>query len=204
MRFLFLIPALALLSGCGEKWGSAAPYRPESEAPIPVAMPANAPFIGQQFLATDQSRDVAGHLGIDFWSDHGTPIIATAPGRVVRVFFDPAYGRRITVDHGTDENGHRVLSQYFHLSEFEVEVGDVVKRGEPIGRMGASGFLAGFVHLHFEILRGETRSKARGEDPNLFWANGIGRVTCFDPQTSYPDDRFVTVVPLGCRGGKPF
>lgn len=203
MKVLISICALLLLAGCGDKWGDAAPYRPESREPINVVMPGAAPFIGQQFLNRDQNRDIAGHLGTDFWASHSTPIIATAPGRVTRAFFDPAYGRRVTIDHGKDENGQHVLSQYFHLSEFDISVGDRVKRGQQIGNMGASGFLAGFVHVHFEVLRGDTRRRAKAADPNLFWADGIGRVTCFDRNRVYPTDRFVTVVPMPCKGDRP-
>ena len=203
MKYFILAFALVALSACGKKWGDSAPYLPQSKAPIAVEIPPDAPFIGQQYQATDEEQGVPGHLGIDMWGDRGTPVIAAAPGRVTRAFFDPAYGRRITIDHGTDETGQRVLTQYFHMSDFDAEVGDTVLRGEQIGKMGGSGFLGVIIHVHFEVLRGPTRSRARTEDPNLFWEGGVGKVTCFDRNKTYPKDRFVTVSPAVCRGDSP-
>lgn len=197
-RLALALATLVALGGCYDKWGSAVSYVPRSPAPLPVIMPADAPFIGQQFVAR-QEDGTAGHLGIDLWTHVGTPVLAAAPGRVTRAFFDPAYGRRITLDHGLDAGGQRMLTQYFHLSRLDVVQGDKVARGQQIAASGASGVLAGFPHLHFEVLDAASHRAGLARDPHFFWADGTGHVTCFDPARRYTADGFVTTVPLPCR-----
>lgn len=99
-----------------------------------------------------------GHLGTDFAAPVGTPICAVAPGRVVRVRNElDRGGLKVCIDHG--EN---LFSTSNHLSRALVRVGDVVERGQPIGRCGASGleFVLFFPwvapHLHLNLwLNGE-------------------------------------------------
>jgi len=91
------------------------------------------------------------HTGLDFQSAVGTPIMASAQGKVVKSNFDASYGRLIVIDHG---DGY--LSRYAHAQEIYVHDGDLVKRNQIIGLIGTSGRSTG-PHLHFEILKnGET------------------------------------------------
>ena len=130
MRWAILVLAGVILASCNDKWGEIAPYSRFSEAPVELSVPSNAPFVGQQFLVGARP-----HLGIDFWAERMTPVMAAAPGTVTRALFDPAYGRRVAIDHGVDSEGQAVLTQYFHLAEIDVEVGDQVKRGQRIGAL---------------------------------------------------------------------
>lgn len=86
-------------------------------------------------------------LGIDIAMVTGTDIVATKSGVVQFVGGDPwtGYGWHIKIDH---LNGWE--STYAHLSEFFVETGDSVEKGQVIGRSGNSGRSTG-PHLHFEI-----------------------------------------------------
>jgi len=190
--------ALAALAGCADKFGKAVIYRPDNPNPIKVVMSPDAPFIGQEFVG-HRADGSLGHLGVDFWTHVGTPVLAAAPGRVSRALFDPVYGWRITIAHGRDQRGRPIITQYMHMSRLDVARGAVVARGQQIGASGMSGALAGFPHLHFEVLATDVNPAGTAEDPHLFWADGVGRVTCFDPARSYPADRFVTTVPLPCR-----
>lgn len=96
------------------------------------------------------------HNGIDLGAATqgiiGDPILAAGPGNVVGVGSTGryAYGRWIAIDH---ENGLTTL--YAHLSYQGVSVGQSVKRGEAIGRMGNTGFSTG-PHLHFTVYASET------------------------------------------------
>ena len=60
------------------------------------------------------------------------------------------YGNCVLIDHGMG-----ITSLYGHLTDFAVKAGDMVERGQSVGRTGATG-LAGGDHLHFAILVGGT------------------------------------------------
>ncbi len=85
------------------------------------------------------------HHGTDIVASQGTPVIVTAPGTVVRSGFEALMGNYVVVDHGA---GYR--SVYAHLSSRLVEEGDVVDRGEELGKVGATGRATG-PHLHYEV-----------------------------------------------------
>ena len=86
------------------------------------------------------------HWGIDFSAPQGTPIYATADGRVeVQKKFSTNIGWYIKIDHGF---GFKTL--YGHMSRFDVKQGDYVKRGQIIGRVGNTGKSTG-PHLHYEV-----------------------------------------------------
>ena len=87
----------------------------------------------------------AFHAGIDFPGTHGQPILAAADGRVSFVGQRSGYGNVVEVEHG---NG--LMTRYAHLSGFDAKVGQRVKRGARIARMGSTGRSTGD-HLHFEV-----------------------------------------------------
>lgn len=196
-----------MMAGCtASPYGQSITYNARNPAPIVVVMPADAPSITQQFRpAQDTAEDGAttdAHLGLDVHAPRGTPVLAAAAGRVTQSYFDPAYGNAIMVDHGPDENGLRVVTRYLHLSTRGKRRGDVVSRGEQIGGLGATGFLAaGFPHLHFEVLRALPGGGTRAYDPHLFWVEGGGQVTCFDPSREHPALPLRTTYPVMCRSG---
>jgi len=85
------------------------------------------------------------HPGLDISADRGAPVYATADGTIVHAAAYSAYGNLIRIDHGFG-----LESRYGHLSKFEVKAGSKVKRGELIGRVGATG-RATAPHLHYEV-----------------------------------------------------
>jgi len=88
----------------------------------------------------------AHHTGIDFRRAVGEPVQAAATGRVAVAEFFAVRGNVVIVDHG-----HGVFSQYAHLSEFYVQPGQRVYKGQLIGAAGATGRTNG-PHLHFEVI----------------------------------------------------
>jgi murein DD-endopeptidase MepM/ murein hydrolase activator NlpD len=94
-----------------------------------------------------------GHSGLDIAADTGTAILAADDGEVLKAYWnDEGYGGLIVIAH---PSGYETW--YGHLSRLGVEVGERVRRGEQIGRMGSTGFSTG-PHLHFEVRQdGELR-----------------------------------------------
>lgn len=94
-----------------------------------------------------------GHIGTDFACPVGTPIVAGAPGVVLRVSCElDRGGLKVCVDHGEG-----LFTTHNHLSRALVKVGDRVARGEVVGLSGASGveFVLFFPwvapHLHYNV-----------------------------------------------------
>ena len=196
-RIALIALALCLL-GCGSsEQGRAAIYRWPQEK-IEVTMPANAPFMSQQFFAPAGYPTESKHLGFDLRANRGLPILAAAAGRVVRSYYEPLFGNRITIDHGTDESGEQVETHYAHLHVRLVESGQRVARGDQIGTMGSTGLQSLNVHLHFEVRTGRDGQRTEAQDPNLFWMDGVGRFTCFDRAQKYPDQPFRITSPTTC------
>ena len=85
------------------------------------------------------------HTGIDLRAGMGEPIRAAASGTVVYADWRGGYGKCVIIDHGGG-----LATLYAHQSEILVHVGEQVKRGETIGRVGSTGYSTG-PHLHFEV-----------------------------------------------------
>lgn len=85
------------------------------------------------------------HGGVDVARPSGTPILAPADGVVILAAASPftLEGRLLMVDHGMGLN-----SAFLHLSRIDVQVGDVVRRGQTIGAIGMTGRATG-PHLHW-------------------------------------------------------
>lgn len=101
--------------------------------------------------------DNAMHEGVDYMVPEGTPIHASAGGMVVYADTHPQYGNMIEIDHG-----NQVITRYAHASKLLVKVGDVVRRGREIAKVGSTGRSTGN-HLHFEV-----RYKGIAQNPVRF------------------------------------
>jgi len=86
------------------------------------------------------------HTGLDFAGEVGDPILAPNAGVVAWVGQTRRRGNGLVIDHGGG-----VFSGYYHMSEAFLSVGAVVKTGDFIGRIGATGLATG-PHLHWEMI----------------------------------------------------
>ena len=87
------------------------------------------------------------HTGVDYAAPTGTPVRATAAGRVTSLGWNGGYGQAITLKHGGTFS-----TLYGHLSRFRsgLRVGSQVEQGQIIGYVGATGLATG-PHLHYEL-----------------------------------------------------
>ena len=92
------------------------------------------------------SKVLRFHYGIDFGTPIGTPIRAARSGRVIFAGRHGGYGKFIAIEHA---NGYR--TNYAHLQDINIAVGDQVSVADIIGLSGNTGYTTG-PHLHFELL----------------------------------------------------
>ena len=85
------------------------------------------------------------HHAFDIANREGTPIVATAKGRVSFTGRKWLYGKTIIIDHG-----HGMITRYAHCQKILKKKGDIVERGEKIALMGNTGRSTG-PHLHYEV-----------------------------------------------------
>jgi murein DD-endopeptidase MepM/ murein hydrolase activator NlpD len=102
-------------------------------------------------------HEAAMHTGIDFRGEIGEPIHVTAAGTVSIAGWTGGYGKMVEVNHG---NG--LATRYGHLSEIDVSVGDQVRIGQVIGKLGSTGRSTG-PHIHYE-----TRVDGEAVNPQKF------------------------------------
>jgi len=104
----------------------------------------------QYFYKIGKYKSVA-HNGVDFAASVGTTIYSAEDGEVIAVgnqdkyCYKRGFGKFIVIKHNNN-----LTTLYAHLSLQLVNVGDTVKRGDPIGYVGNTGFSTG-PHLHFSV-----------------------------------------------------
>jgi len=95
----------------------------------------SSPFTGRREL----------HKGLDIATRSGTPVIAPADGLVVFAGREGGFGNMVVIDHG-----YGITTRYGHNSSLEVKLGQKVKRGDMIARVGNTGRSTG-PHVHYEV-----------------------------------------------------
>lgn len=95
------------------------------------------------------------HNGIDISVPIGTPVKAIADGKVIKSGSMSGYGIGVVISHG-NINGKIVTSEYGHLSQTCVKLGQTVKQGQIIAKSGKTGDSDG-AHLHLTIREGAYR-----------------------------------------------
>ena len=94
-----------------------------------------SPFTGRREL----------HKGLDIATRSNTPIIAPADGLVVFAGREGGFGNMLIVDHG-----YGIMTRYAHCSSLEAKLGDKIKRGDIVAKVGSTGRSTG-PHLHYEV-----------------------------------------------------
>ncbi len=117
--------------------------------------------------ATSKSGSHAGFKAVDIANSEGTGIYASDSGVVSLASWYSDYGYCIIINHS---DGYQTL--YGHLSYIGVSVGQVVEKGESIGRMGSTGYSTG-PHLHFEIRLNGVREYIPAYFDNMWYGNTV-------------------------------
>ncbi|MES2504922.1 MAG: M23 family metallopeptidase [Myxococcota bacterium] len=93
------------------------------------------PFTGYQAM----------HFGVDIAAPYGTPVHASAPGRVIFVGHSGGLGNLVAIQHSPN-----LITRYGHLSDYFVRSGEWVKRDERIALVGNTGRSTA-PHLHYVV-----------------------------------------------------
>ena len=131
---------------------------------VPVRKPVDGdiePASGFGVRMDPFTSSPAMHTGLDLHGETGDPVRATADGKVTAAGWSGGYGRVVDIDHG---NG--LSTRYGHLSSIDVRVGQSIRTGQIIGKIGSTGRSTG-PHLHYE-----TRVRGDAVDPNKFLRAG--------------------------------
>jgi murein DD-endopeptidase MepM/ murein hydrolase activator NlpD len=148
-----------------------------------VAVPVRKPLIGEIVVTSPFGMRMhpllgrlAIHTGMDLRGDVGVPVTATATGKVTIAGRAGGYGNMVEISHG---NG--LATRFCHLSAISVKIGQLVRIGEIVGKIGSTGRSTG-PHLHYE-----TRVNGEAVDPQKFLHAGL----------TLGDSLDATTLPLG-------
>jgi murein DD-endopeptidase MepM/ murein hydrolase activator NlpD len=149
--------------------------------------------------------DFAGRVGNNPYAGAGSPVLATADGKVLTARWNDQRGFIVTIAHGRNADGNYLWTLYFHNQKNLVEIGQEVKRGQRIATVGSTGWgAAGVSHVHLYLYKGADarftpqQNGQFPENPHEYWVDGPYKPTCFDPAREYPKDRIRLTLPVEC------
>ena len=112
-------------------------------------VPTEIQWIATEYgvVRTTQEKGVYAHKAIDIANTPKSVIWAPQDGIVVVKERYGYSGNTVVLDHG-----HGILSLFFHLDSFadSLELGQTLKKGNPLGTLGKTGYASGY-HLHWEM-----------------------------------------------------
>jgi len=120
---------------------------------LPLKGEVTGKNFGRRRVLNGEAR--SPHSGVDFPAATGTPVYAAQAGKVALAENLYYSGNTVVIDHGFG-----IYTLYAHLSEIEVQAGDVVKASAEIGKVGATGRVTG-PHLHWGLTVDHARVDAR-------------------------------------------
>lgn len=128
-------------------------YSGDMAWPVPSCHSVNSPY-GMRYHPIKTGADgkplYLMHYGIDIPAQEGAIIQAPADGKIKSYAHSSGGGWVMVVDHGENERGERITTRYLHLSAKVAGVGQNVKAGDIIAKVGSTGGVTG-PHLHFEV-----------------------------------------------------
>jgi murein DD-endopeptidase MepM/ murein hydrolase activator NlpD len=180
---------------------AASPRRSSATLPSDTANPI-ARLVGSDFGADTnidgRPRGGQRHNAVDIKGRMGDDVLAAANGRVTFAGETPR-GLAIVIAHGQDADGFWYLTRYLHNAENLLSVGDTVRRGQIIARLGNTGTRGSSPHVHFQVDKSATPRPARdnadaGQNPHHYWHTE----SCFDPARAYANRPIRFTLPVRC------
>ncbi|HEX7974325.1 MAG TPA: peptidoglycan DD-metalloendopeptidase family protein [Anaerolineales bacterium] len=147
----------------------------------PVAPPGRDVIDFSYRFGSTQGGKRDPHHGVELLNPFGKPVLAAGDGVVVvagddrKTFYGPYsyfYGNLVILQHAIPGLSLPFYTLYGHLSQIEVQMGQAVKAGQEIGKVGMSGVATG-PHLHFEVRIGGTMYKD-SRNPELWLKPHLG------------------------------
>lgn len=118
----------------------------------PLALPVEGKITSEYGVLSIYQKQVRGfHGGVDIQAPLGKPVRAAGRGIVRLAEPLPLSGHAVLVDHGLG-----VVTSYLHMSQIGVRIGQMVGRGEVLGRVGSTGLSTG-PHLHWGLRANGTK-----------------------------------------------
>jgi murein DD-endopeptidase MepM/ murein hydrolase activator NlpD len=170
-------------------------FSQEDNLKYPPGAPEIISDYGSWYNTIGEKRDNI-HEAIDIFEEVGYPIIAAAPGKVVRADDRGKWGLRIIIYHGKNDKGEPVRTVYLHNAKNLVRKGDEVKRGQKIAELGKCP-ACHTAHLHFAVYVGP-KNNTRPENPHDYWVDGPNQITCFSETTAY-SNKLKFTYPVVCK-----
>ncbi len=132
--------------------GSAFPIQVSDPQAISDEMIGHDRWFGLREHPTEHS--CIKHEGVDLAASEGTPVLAFAPGKVIRKSKDNVNGNYVIIEH----EALGLKTSYCHMADNSVIVseGQTVEAGQKIGGVGSTGRSTG-PHLHFGVTKGGTK-----------------------------------------------
>ena len=114
------------------------------------------------YIYSNKTKQSSIHKGLDYRGSVGTPVFAPADSKVVLAKKRELTGGSVVIEHFPG-----IFSLFYHLSKISVKVGQKIKKGDEIGKVGSTGFATG-PHLHWEM-----RVRGQAVNPKFFLKNNI-------------------------------
>ncbi len=159
---------------------------------------------GQKYKVVEPSRTITSHEGMDFCKRAGSPVISPVNGRIKYIEQDNAvYGgvvgisMDVSVRPRPGQAKQKMFLEMVHVVPVSglrrgqrVQAGQVVAYVQKANRPS----IGKTPHVHFAVRRCDHWPTCH-VDPNLFWRDGPGRLSCYDPAKPLPKGRIVAPVP---------
>lgn len=159
---------------------------------------------GAPYHVVEPHRTITRHEGMDFCKRAGSPVLAPADGRIRFIEADnSAYGGVVGITTGFSirprpkRARQRVFVEMVHIVPLPgLRVGQLVKAGQLVGHVQKANrpSIGTTPHVHFAVRRCNDWPTCH-IDPNFFWRDGPGRVSCHDTSNPLPKGRIVAPVP---------